>query len=185
MDKLLKAISETLGKLGLDEETVSAAAEEIVAKVGEEESPKEEEVNPPVEPNEGEVPPSDESASAEPEGEVPPSEPAPSDDVPPVEEVADPVPPTEEVVPPTEPEVPPVPPFDPTELLGKIDELSKANEGLMARIQSLEDALKQAGIVDSSSSTAVGDETPNVPGEPSDEDVLTKQLNFLNRKPQI
>ena len=184
MDKLIQAISETLAKLGLDEDTVKAATEEILSKAEGEPSSEEgapSDVNPPEEPNPGDVPPADESASAGPQEDVPPADLPPSDTVPPVDGVGDVPPEVPGDLPPEGGDVPPaVPPFDPTELLAKMDELQKANEGLIARVQSLEEALKTAGVVDESAQSQVGDDTPNVPGEPSDTDIFNEQLKFLN-----
>lgn len=183
MDKLIQAISETLAKLGLDEDTIKAATEEIMSKAGESESSEEVATdvdNPPAEPAEQEVPPTEPEASAGPQEVIPPEGEPSSDTVPPAPE-GEQVPPTEE---PALPPVPEVPQFDPTELLAKLDELSKANEGLMSRVQSLEDALKKAGVVDESSQSQVGDDTPNVPGEPSDTDILNEQLKFMNGRKQ-
>lgn len=187
MDKLIEAIGKTLAKLGLDEDTIKAATEEIVAEASGEEVPPSDD-NPPVEPSQEDVEQSVPEASAGPQDEVPSEEPNPSDTVPPVEENGE-VPPVEEPTPELPPEepapVPPVPAFDPTELLAKIDELAKANQGLLSRVDSLEQALKNAGVVDESSQSQVGDDSPSVPGEPSDSDIFNEQLKFMNGRKQF
>ena len=185
MDKLIEALRETLAKLGLDEQLITAALDEAVAKATSvEEAPAE--GNPTEEPIPEEVPPTtptDELTET-------PSE-APSADLP-AEEVApegEQVPPTEEV-PPTEPTLPgPAPaPFDPTELIAQVEEVSnanaelkKANEGLVARVQALEEALKNAGVIDGSSpATEVGDTLPSAAPQNPTDDVLGSVLSEIN-----
>lgn len=184
MEKLIEALRETLAKLGLDEGAIEAALQEAVDKASAEENPQpsgdpvptdESDVLPPLPPEE----PVDETPSEEQSADLP------------VEEAQ--VPPTEEEVPPTE-DVPPleptpaVPPFDPTELIGQVtnlqgqlDEQIKANEGLVARVQALEDALKNAGVIDGSNpTTEVGDSFPSAAPQNPTEDVLGSVLSELN-----
>lgn len=179
LEKLLKVLAEE----GVDEET----AKKIVAKLEGEEDLEDDKSKEDKEPenkednkeegsgdgnssNEEEVPPA---------SEVPPTEedlPAgthenPSEEGNP-EEVLPPAPPQEEVPPVEEPPVPPqeqVPPSPetvlPPEILDQIngyqtllDEQAKTIDGLVKRIESLEQALTQSGVI-SQDETAVGDET--------------------------
>lgn len=116
---------------------------------------------------EGELPP---------DGDVPPT-PNP-EELPP--EVLPEVPPTEE---PT-PDLPPVPPFDPTELIGKVDEMGKTIEGLLARIDSLQEALKGAGVLEKSDEENIGFENQGLPGTSSvgADSAMTAALNKLNNR---
>ncbi len=184
MEKLIEALRETLAKLGLDEEAINAALEEAMAKAESEENPApasdpdvptEDVVVPPETPSE----PAEEGASDVPSADLPPVE----DAVPP--EAQD-VPP-EEVVPPADPAPAPAP-VDPTDLIkqigdltGQLAEYKKANDGLMARVQSLEEALKKAGVIDGSEpTTTVGDELPSsAPQNPTD-DVFSDVLREMN-----
>ena len=185
MEKLIEALRETLAKLGLDEGAIEAALQEAVDKASAEEDPQ---------PSGDPVPPTDASdvpplPPEEPVDETPSVVP-PSADLP-VEEAQ--VPPTEEEVPPTG-DVPPAepapvaPPFDPTALLNQVttlqsqlDEQIKANNGLVERVQALEDALKKAGVIDGNNpTTTVGDELPSAAPQNPTEDVLGSVLSELN-----
>lgn len=113
---------------------------------------------PPVPPEDGGLPPQD----------VPPSDATPSE-VPPV----------------------PAPTFDPTELLGKIDELANKNgeyektiEGLIAKVDSLEEALKNAGVLEKDTNSNVGIDESRVPqsGSVGADSAFVSALNKLNRK---
>lgn len=182
MDKLIESLRETLAKLGLDEGAIDAALEEAIAKAQAEENPGEGDPVPPTEPTEESPLPPEELV------EEAPSE-SPSEELP----VEDAQVPTEEEVPPTEP-VPPVepapaiPPFDPTELIGQVttlqsqlEEAIKANEGLQARVQALEEALKTAGVIDGSNpTTEVGDALPSAAPQNPTDDVLGSVLSELN-----
>lgn len=184
MEKLLNALRETLAQLGLDEQAIDAALEEAMAKASAEEDPAPAS-DPEVPSQEGGVPPTEPEVPVE---EVPsevPSADLPTDEVPPTE--GEPVPP-EEVVPPVEPEVPPVPPFDPTPILeqvnalqGQLDEYKKANEGLLARVQSLEEALKSAGVISEGNPVnEVGDERPSAAPQSPTDDVFGDVMRELN-----
>ena len=188
MDKLLDALRETLAKLGLDESAIDAALQEAIAKAeGSEENPVE--GDPAPAPTEGDVPPTDIPPSDVPtegEGDVAPSdEPNPADVVPPEGDV----PPVDVPVEP-EPAPAPIPPFDPAPLLeqitalqGALDEEKKANEGLSARVQALEEALKKAGVIDGSSPIAeVGDGMPGAAPTNPTEDVFSNVLAEINGK---
>jgi len=187
MDKLIDALRETLSKLGLDEEKIEAAIQEAVAKASAEGDPNPSGDPVPPEPNSDPVPPVDPVDGKEGEGGEPTSDSSNPDDVPPAE--GDPVPPAEDSTPPVEPDVvpvagqsvPEVPPFDPAPLLAEIDELKKANKGLLARVDSLTEALKTAGVIDDSNPVAeVGDPLPAAaPSSPTD-DVMSSVLNKLN-----
>lgn len=187
MDKLLDALRETLAAKGFDDSAIEEILKETVAKAEGEGDP-EPSGDPQPNPTGGDVPP------------TPADEPVPEGEGDPTQ-VADPIPPSEGDVPPEGDPVPPqdvpapvdpipaptVPPFDPTELIaqisdltGKLDEEHKANEGLVARIQSLEEALKNAGIIDGSVASQVGDQLPSDnPQEPT-EDVFSETIRQLN-----
>ena len=116
--------------------------------------------------------PSEQSVAPQDDADIPPSE-----ELPPVDEP--PVPPTDELPPdPSAEEVPPsdvspiedaqpeppAPSVDPSvldDLLGKLEESNKTIEGLLARVDSLEQALKSAGVLDESETVdPVGDDNP-------------------------
>lgn len=187
MDKLIEKLSEILAKLGLDEDAINGviaelsdvakeeAVEEDSAKDGDPTETTQDEAVPPLPPEEV----VNEAPTEELNSDVP------ADEVPPVEGE---VPPESEQVPPVEPPAPQVPPFDPTELINQVNDLGakleeqvKANEGLLARIGSLEEALKGAGVIDGESTASeVGDPNPSTaPGNPT-EDVFQDVLNDLN-----
>jgi hypothetical protein len=199
----IEKLKETLKANGIEEDKI----DKIIADLAEEDEPdqegdevveenqvdgKTEEVVPPapsdeVEPVEVPVEPVEgnpnEEGDVPQEGEVPPVPPV--DGELPVDEVQ----PTD--VPPTD-EVPPVPPFDPTELLGKIDELTgklgeyeKTIEGLVKRTESLEEALKTAGVLETSDNeNNVGIDEPRIPGSSSvgADSAFTSALAKLNKK---
>lgn len=186
MDKLIEALVGILANLGLDEASINGVVEQLSAIANEEVAVEENPVegNPAEEQVEADVPPvSPEEVPNEDGSEVPPSADLPTDEVQAsTEEV--PVPPESEV-----PPVAPAAPFDPTEILGKIDEvanenveLKKANEGLLARVQALEEALKNAGVIDSGSATAtqVGDALPSAAPQSPTDDVFGSVLAELN-----
>lgn len=199
----IEKLKETLKANGVEEEKI----DKIIADLAEENKPDqegnekveetqvdgktEEEVPPaptdevtpvevPDEPNEGN--PNEEGVEPQ-EGEVPPVPPV-DGELPPQE-----VPPTD--VPPVE-DVPPVPQFDPTELLGKIDELNgkvveyeKTIEGLVSRIESLEGALKTAGVLETNDNeNDVGIDEARIPGSSSNgaDSAFASALAKLNRK---
>lgn len=138
-------------------------------------------------------------------GEVPPSADAvppeiPSDAIPPIEEepqipvdgsieqaVGDLIgdQPQEAVPQELAPEVPPVPQIDPQQfqdLVSQLEELQKANEGLLARIGSLEEALTNAGVIEGGSQSALGDERPNLNEGNKADNTLDQVLRELNKK---
>lgn len=195
---LLEKLAEILAALGLTDEQVNKIVGDVESTVSEEvaqEGGNPEEENPAPEETPEEPAPEEEGAP------VPPTEvPEPETDAPAgdgsiesvlaeaaaQEDAA--VPPEEQAVPPT-PEQPPVPEVDPlakiAELESTIEEYKKANDGLIARIDSLEQALKAAGVIDGNSAT-VGDETPRVTpnasaGEESPLDDIIGVINGKNR----
>lgn len=181
----IEKLKETLKANGIDDETIAKIIADMEKKPEEGEKPQEgdepkgDEPQGEGDPEKGEPTPTPEDVNPEDvpsennegdpqgEGELPPDEEVPPTPNP--EELPPEVPP--EVVPPTPeepgPEVPPVPPFDPTELLGKIDEMGKSIEGLLARIGSLEDALKGAGVLEKSDDENIGFENQGLPGTSS------------------
>lgn len=185
MEKLIESMRKTLAELGLDEKTIDAAIEKAVADAQSEEDPQ---------PSGDPVPPT-EPTDELPVPPVPPGEEAPGEEPSPdpsavdaqVEPEGDPIPP-QEVPPVEEPTPAPVPPFDPTELIAKVDEvtqaneeLKKANEGLLQRVASLEEALKAAGVIDGSSlAQSVGDENPAAAPQNPTSDVFSDTLKELN-----
>lgn len=196
----IEKLKETLLANGVDEET----ADKVIADLEkpDDEEPKvdeegkaEEELPPSTGDDKGddESESDDEDGKDSEEGELPPDEvvpPVQEEELPP-EEVAPEVPPVEQPLPeelppelpPVEDPLPPAPEFDPTELLGKVDEQKATIEGLLSRIDSLEDALKKAGILDASDGEEVGLDNPNVPPtNPGAIDEYDDALAILNGK---
>ena len=194
-EKLEKKLKKILAKAGLDEDKVNDIVDEVEGALVEEEVPED------VNPGEDAVPPSenegDEVVEEKAEEEVAPEEV--------VEEVAqEEVPPTDgnieqaleelaaqegEATPNAEvaplPEEPIVPQIDPSELQKLSNDLNEANktiQGLLARIDSLEDALKAAGVITSDSK--VGDETPRITpnANANNEDAFDDILATINGK---
>lgn len=191
-EKLAKKLKKILAKAGLDEDKIDEIVEEVVEATTEEEvinendnpdnvtpdQPSEETqveetpapTNEEVPPVQEEVPPTDgnieqalQELAAQEQGEVPPT---------------DAVPPTQEQAP-----VPPV--VDPSateELKASLREANKTIEGLTARIDSLEQALKAAGVITSESK--LGDETPRITPNANQEnvDVFDDVLATINGK---
>lgn len=176
----LEKLKETLKANGVEEEKI----DKILADLVEEEPVDDKDVDEPQadgqEPK-GDLPPAttdevvptdtpvvEEVVTPKEEGETPQDDDIPP--VPPTDEDVVPtdVPPTD--VPPTEDVVPAVPQFDPTELIGKLDaqeglinEQNKTIEGLVARIQSLEDALQKSGVLEKADEENVGIDETRVP----------------------
>lgn len=89
-----------------------------------------------------------------------------------------PQPTEEQLPPPTEPQ----PGFDPTAYDAKIEELQKANEGLISRIESLEDALRKAGVIEGEK-RGFGFAKEYAPDkDPDADDGLESFLSRANRK---
>lgn len=203
-EKLAKKLAKILAKAGLDEDQVNNIISEVEEAVAEEVTP--DGGNP--DPN-AQVPPSDENGNdvpPAPEGDVPPSEvvpPIPNEEVVPQDDDGSidsalaqlaaqeqgVTPPTD--VPPTPdpnqglPPTPPIPQVDPTKIEQLINDLGEANktiEALSSRINSLEEALKSAGVITSNS--ALGDETPHITKNASADqvDAFDDILNVINGK---
>ena len=160
-EELLNQLREVLEKNGVEEEKIKATLTEL-AGADEEEESVEEVVEEPIE---------------EPVDEV-------IDEV--VDEPVEEEPIADEVVAEPTVEEPVVEPqmYDDSELrsligeaMGTIDELKKANEGLLARISALEEALAGAGVIDKSQPTA---NTEGITANaPSNEDLGNPMDNFL------
>lgn len=174
-ERIAKKLKKLLAKAGLEEDKVDEVVEEVEAALAEEDVPEEG-----GNPEEAPLPPSEEEAVEEVPEEV--VEEAAAEEVPPSEEEAAPgdgniesaleelaaqeegaVPPEGEVPPTPDQELPPVPQVDPNEvaqLAADFGEAKKTIEGLLARIDSLEEALKASGVI--SNDSKVGDETPRL-----------------------
>ena len=67
------------------------------------------------------------------------------------------------------------------ELTAQLEEQKKANDGLIKRVESLEEALRVSGVlVDENETTPVGDETPKAPANNPDDDPIDGILAQLN-----
>lgn len=188
----IEKLRETLSANGIDEDTIAKIIDDLEK---EDNDDKESDDNPDdgktvdeVPPSTNEevsednvVPPVEEDGAPIEEGAVPPEA-----DLPPVpqEEV---VPPAEEPPVPPQEEVPPapVPPaFNPDELIAKYEELKAANDGLLARVDSLEQALKDVGVLDKSDAEEVGIDDQRIPpsGSNGAVDAFDDALDFLNNR---
>ena len=195
----IEKLKETLLANGVDEETAAKVIADMEKPEDEkteveDEGKSEEEVPPSSEDDKGEDESNgDDEDGANEEGELPPEEdvpPVPQEELPsveipqemPVEEPAPQELPPE--VPPVEEQpLPPTPGFDPTEMLGKLDEYKATIDGLLARVDSLEQALKQVGVLDESDGEEVGVDNPNVPpSNPGAVDEFDDALAVLNGK---
>lgn len=208
-EKLEKKLRKLLAKADVSEEKIDELIEEIKDESDIEETTVTEEVKPEVEednpvetpnedvpvdlpvappteePSEGDVPP-----ESVPAVEVPNEEPAQVNDgsieaalndlaaqgdVPPKAAAQNPV--NEPVAPDVAPAIP-----DPaiTELQKTIEELQNANEGLLKRIDSLEEALTKAGLIEGAAT--VGDETPRVTpnGNQENADPMDEIISVIN-----
>ena len=195
-EKLEKKLKKILAKAGLDEDKVDAIVDEVEGALVEEDVPED------VNPGEDAVPPSENEGEVPSEEEVVQEEAAPEEVV---EEVAqEEVPPTDgnieqalnelaaqegEATPDAEvapiPQEPIVPQIDPSEIQKLADDLGEANktiQGLLARIDSLEEALKGAGVITSDSK--VGDETPRITpnANSNNEDAFDDIIATINGK---
>lgn len=157
-ERLEKKLRKILSKAGLNEDKIN----ELVDQVKED---KAEEVS-----ENGDNPDSasvslDENENVTPSGDeedvtTDPMQEAPSEVVPPTPPMETPQP--SDVVP-QDQAIPPVPTTDPNQfaqLMTDYQEMKKANEGLLARVESLEYALKESGVI--SSNSVLGDENPRV-----------------------
>ena len=200
-ERLEKKLKKILAKAGLDEEEIGKIVDEVEGVVSEEVNeeegnPEETPLPPSEESSEGEVPNPEEVAAPIEETPIPPQEeePAPqAEEVPPsdgdIASALDELAAQEEGAIPPEAEVPPapqeplVPQFDPAlvqELQSALGEANKTIEALTARIDSLEEALKGAGVITGSSQ--LGDETPRItPNANADQiDAFDDVLNVIN-----
>jgi hypothetical protein len=187
VEKLRAALIEAGMEEEQIEEVIAASSDEteVVSEGNDEESSTSGEVPPEEEaPSESEVIPEGEDEVVPPQDEVP----AESESVPPVPpEAQEEVPPTE--VPPEEPSVPgpEVPPqFVSIEefetVKNELAEQKKANEGLLNRLSSLEEALKKAGVIDGSEDSSVGVDDPQAPGSTNVDTTMDDVLREINTK---
>lgn len=197
----IEKLKETLKANGIDEEKIEKIIDDLEKEPAEGEPTPNPNENP--DPSQGEGEPAEGEPAPNPEEEKPddenPSENNEGDpneegglppdvEVPPTpnpEELPPDVPPSD--VPPVEPtpvEVPPAPSFDPTELIEKVEEQGKTIEGLLARIDSLQDALKGAGILEKADDENIGFENQGLPGTSSAgaDSAMVSALNKLNNR---
>lgn len=185
--ELIEKLKSILKDNGVDEETAKA----ILAELEEAEEAKPEEESPAVplegepegeaidqgeqEPEEGDAPAVE--AAPLPEGEEAPiPEPLPEGTTDVTADIASaPVP---------EPEPAPIPQPDPEkeQLRTDLDELKKANEGLLARVDSLEEALRSAGVIEGEKPEKVGFTNPSAPANDPDDTDFSDFLRMANRK---
>lgn len=209
-EKLAKKLEKLLAKAGLDEDKIDEILSEVEEASAEESAPDGDN------PDENQVPPSDENGANEPTeegaGDVPPEgelpiPPEPQGDVPPEGDVptqegdgsigdalaqlaaqeGDVVPPQPEgEVPPTPDQAPAAPQFDPTvieQLTSQLGEANKTIEALKTQVDSLYEALREAGVI--SGESKLGDETPRVTESASTDasaDAFDDILSVINGK---
>ena len=185
-EKIAQELKKILKDVGVDEEKLEDAIDEIGSLIAEEDV-TEEVVNPEEKAPEEIVPIENPEGDA-PEETVVVTEDANPDVAPVVEEAEtdgsieaalNDLATQEEnaVVPPNAPEeilppAPPVPEIDPAQVQQLVNDLGEANktiEALTARIDSLEAALKDSGVI--SGGSVLGDETPRVTRNANQEDV--------------
>lgn len=190
-ERLARKLAKLLVKVGLNEDKAAEIVDEVAVELAEEGNP---EVNDPVPPEGDPIPPL--PPEEEPSGEPVPQE-EPGQEPEPQGEPVPPLPP-EGAVPPevpqeipqevpgqeVPPEVPPIPQTDPTELeavKAELEEQKKANEGLLARVDSLEKALKAAGILEGTPQSVGVEPNPTLPDAPNGQgailDEVLKQIN--------
>lgn len=199
-EKLEKKLKKILAKAGLDEDKIDKVIDDVEGELAEEDTPDDvdpEESAPNPESEEVEEP-NEEPSEEEPQVEENPA-PSPSDEngvVPGSNEEAvgglveglqpevppqPPIPPEEEVVTPAPAPVPQIDPGQIQDLISKVEELTKARDGLLNRVASLEDALKKAGVIEGS--PVVGDERPTLPESANGQgDLLKEVLAQINPK---
>lgn len=194
-ERLLEKLRKILGKLGVEEGKIENIIDEV-ANEGEEvdvanepapEEPTEPTEEPMPEETEGEGVAEDNAPIPEPVEESPvveePQPPVeePSQDVNPADLIPNGEPPVEQPMP--EEPVPPVPSMEDhtQELLGQIDELQKANEGLITRIDALEKALKDSGIMtEEKGGVDVGVDNSRTPSNEEIYDPMPSVLSMIN-----
>lgn len=166
-EELKEKLKLVLKDHGIDEETTVDVLAELDAE------PKgegEEEAVDPIQQEGVETTAPEEETTTE-EAEVPPAE----------GQVAEPPAPQPEegqLPPPTEPQ----PGFDLAAYDMKIEELQKANEGLISRIESLEDALRKAGVIEGEGNKGFGFAKEYAPDKDPADDGLESFLMRANRK---
>lgn len=164
LEKLKDLIKRVFSQKGIDEGTTEEVLVEL--EKGEEEP----------QPQEQDLPPVEEPAPLEPVVE---EEPKPEEG----EALAVEGEPVQEELPPEPVEEAPVAPaFDFQKYDDKIDELQKTNEALLARIGSLEEALKASGIIEGSKPAPVGVDSPTAPAKDATDDGLDAFLARVNKK---
>lgn len=189
----IEKLKETLSANGIDDETIAKIIADLEKSDEGDEKPSEDnkgdgtpaEDEPPASnentPSDDDLPPGSNDGTPNEEGATPPDADLPpvppSEDVPPVDEP--PVPPQEEVPP---AEVPPA--FNPDEFIAKYEELKAANEGLKSRIDSLEQALRDVGVLDKSDAEEIGVDDQRIPPSGSNGaiDAFDDALDVLNNR---
>ena len=204
-EKLAEKLTKILAEKGLENDAIDDVIDEIEDVIAEEDVNKEEDVNPE---NEVTKPADAKDVDAKNDDVVPPVIPEDDKVVPPApievdapkgdgtidEAINDLVAQEEQkpeevvapVVAPTDPVVPPAPAIDPSQVEQLIHDLGESNktiEALKARIDSLEAALKDSGVINSTS--PLGDDKPRVTpsvSRDSGEDSLDDILAHINGK---
>lgn len=174
---LLEKLTLILSKKGVDEEIIK----ESLAELGESEEPKPTEADPdeegkPVEPKE---------TQAEAQGEKPEDKPTEKDAPAPTEAPAEGVVPVEEANKAIEGAV-----AEATEqaqaeneaLKAQVDELGKTIEAVLKRCESLEEALKKAGVLDGDPKDFYGVDKATAPSRDGDESDLGSFLSEVNSR---
>ena len=168
---LLEKLKAILAEKGIDEEIQAETLAELDGKP--EEQPEGEAV-----PDETEINPTPEGEEGEPKEET--------DEVPPVEEPSATVEQPAEELPPEEP----LPEADPiAELKGQLDEVSgkyeeaqKTIEALLARVDSLAEALRASGVIEGEKPVTYGVHKPTAPANDPIDDGIDDFFRKANRK---
>jgi hypothetical protein len=174
---LLEKLTMILSKKGVDEEIIK----ESLAELGEGEEPKPTEADPaeeekPVEPKE---------TQAEAQGEEPEDKPTEKDAPAPTEAPAEDVVPVEEANKAIEgavQEATAEKEAENEELKAHLDELSKTIEAVLKRCESLEEALKKAGVLDGDPKDFYGVDKATAPSRDGDESDLGSFLAEVNSR---
>ena len=191
-EEQLQKIRESLLANGIPEDVVEFTISDLEGKETEDEKkeseneeakegdPTDKEEGNPEEPKpEDDVPP---AAVKEDNGEAAPAE-EPVEEVPPVaveEEVLAPeVPPVEETA--VDPEAAAAVGYDDSEIRSLYEEQKKVTDALLDRVKSLEEALRQSGVlVDEEGTTPVGAELPSAPANEPEDDPIDDVLRQIN-----
>jgi hypothetical protein len=174
---LLEKLTMILSKKGVDEEIIK----ESLAELGEGEEPKPTEADPaeeekPVEPKE---------TQAEAQGEEPEDKPTEKDAPAPTEAPAEDVVPVEEANKAIEgavQEATAEKEAENEELKAQVDELGKTIEAVLKRCESLEEALKKAGVLDGDPKDFYGVDKATAPSRDGDESDLGSFLAEVNSR---